>query len=196
MSETDRSSIKKAVRPKQTSRLSKEQWLERSMNFLEKRGPAAMSLDALTRHLGVTTGSFYWHFKSHAGFLEELTDKYIQDFTLNLVEHLSTLDLPPREILREAMWRIIEYGLGGMDIHFRSLASTYPRVAVKVRAMDELRAQILGDLFEAMGYTGDELHMRLHNFMVVNSMEHGVHTGLSRDDRLKLFDERVKLLID
>ena len=194
MSVSDTSSVK-AARPKQTSRLSKEQWLERSMKFLEKRGPAAMSLDALTRHLGVTTGSFYWHFKSHSRFLDELTDKYIQDFTLILTEHLATLDLPPREMLREAMWRIINFGLGGMDIHFRSLAFSYPRVAVKIRAMDELRAQILGDLFAAMGYTGDELRMRLHNFIVVNSMEHGVHTGLSEDDRLKLFDERVKLLI-
>ncbi len=195
MSASNRRSVK-AVRPKQTSRLSKEHWLQRSMKFLEKRGPAAMSLDALTRHLGVTTGSFYWHFKSHARFLDELTDKYIQDSTVSLTEHLATLDLPPRELLCEAMWRIINFGLGGMDIHFRSLAISYPRVAVKIRAMDHLRARSIGDLFEAMGYTGDELRMRLHNFMVVNSMEHGIHTGLSRKDRLKLFDERVKLLID
>ena len=195
MSASDSRSVK-AVRPKETRRLSKEQWLERSMKFLEKRGPAAMSLDALTTHLGVTTGSFYWHFKSHARFLDELTDKYVQDFTLILTERLATLDLPPREALREAMWQIIKFGLGGMDIHFRSLAFAYPRVAVKVQAMDDLRTQVLGDMFEAMGYTGDEWHMRLHNFIVVNAMEHGVYTGLSHDERLKLFDERVKLLID
>lgn len=181
---------------KSARRLSKDQWLQRSMKLLERRGPAAMTLDSLTRHLGVTTGSFYWHFKSHGRFLDELTDMYIRDYTYVIADHLATLDLPPREFLIEAMRHIVGVGLGGMDIHFRSLAIYYPRIRRKIRTMDEYRTGVISGLYEGMGYTGDELRMRVHNFIVLNSMEHFVSTGLPPEDRLALFDERVKLLID
>jgi len=179
-----------------SQRLDKSAWLERSLRLLEKRGPAALTLDSLTKHLGVTTGSFYWHFKSHARFLDELTDRYIEQYTHVVGERLATLDLPPRDMLREAMRQIIEQGLGGMDVHFRSLAITYPRLRRKLKAMDTYRTAVITGLFEAMGYTGDELRMRVHTFVVLHSMESGVNTNLSPQDRLTLINERMKLLID
>ncbi len=155
-----------------------------------------MTLEALTRHLGVTTGSFYHHFGSHAGFLDELTDKYIQDYTYVVGEYLETLDLPPRERLIAALEQIVGRELGGMDVHFRGLAMSFPRVAKKIRAMDGYRTALITEMFEGMGYEGDELRMRVHNFVVVNSMEHAVNTSLKPGDRLALLDERIRLLID
>ena len=185
-----------SITRKRPGRLTKELWLERSIHLLEKRGPTAMTIESLTRHLGVTTGSFYWHFKSHAGFLGELTDKYIQDYTYVLSDHLAALDLPPRELLLEAMREIITIGLGGMDLHFRSLAISYPSLAAKIRAMDKHRTSTITDLFRGMGYTGDELRMRVHIFVILHSMEHAMITGLPPKDRLKLLEERTKLLVD
>lgn len=166
------------------------------MRLLEKRGPTAITLDSLTRHLGVTTGSFYWHFKSHARFLDDLTDVYIQEFTYAVSDHLANLDLPPRDLLAEAMRQIITKGLGGMDVHFRSLAITYPRLRRKISAMDKHRYSVISELFKGMGYKEEELRMRVHAFVVINSMESAVNTGLSKQDRLDLLDERMKLLAD
>ena len=181
---------------KNKPRLNKAQWLARAMELLEQQGPGAMRLDNLTRHLSVTTGSFYHHFGNHGRFLEELTDKYIEDFTYVVRDHLATLDLPARDMLIEAMRQIVSMGLGGMDVHFRSLAIGKPAIADKIQAMDEMRSGIIRKLFRGMGYRGPELRMRVHNFVVLNSLEHGVHTGLTVKARMRLFDERVKLLID
>ncbi len=49
---------------------------------------------------------------------------------------------------------------------------------------------------QGMVYRGAEPRMRVHNFVVLNSMEHGISTGVSVEERMQLFDERVKLLID
>ena len=155
-----------------------------------------MTLESLTRNLGVTTGSFYWHFKSHARFLDELTDKYVQDYTYVVSDDLATLDIPPRELLLEAMREIITLGLGGMDLHFRSLAISYPSLGAKIRAMDKHRTSVITDLFKGMGYTGDELRLRVHIFVILHSMEHAIITGLTPKDRLKLLDERMKLLVE
>ncbi len=178
------------------NRLSKEQWLDRSLMLLEEHGPGALTLDSLTRHLGVTTGSFYWHFQNHREFLQALTDLYVERYTHVVAKHLEALDLPPRELLVEAMRQIVTAGLGGMDLHFRSLAISYPFLADQIRQMDEFRTGVISRLFRAMGYSGRELTMRVHTFVVLNSMEHAIWTGLNAQDRLKLFDERVGLLID
>ena len=186
-----------SARPrKRASRLTREEWLDQALYLLQERGPAAMTLDSLTRHLGVTTGSFYHHFKNHGSFLEELTDRYIERYTLVVSDRLSDLDLPPRELLMEAMRMIVEANLGGMDIPFRGLSLSYPQIAEKIRAMDELRSGVISGLYQAMGYSGEELRMRTHAFVVINSLEHGVATGLAPGERLKLLDERIKLLID
>ena len=179
---------------KQSSRLSKEQWLDKSMQLLAKRGPAAMTLDSLTRHLGVTTGSFYWHFKSHGQFLEELTDRWIRDFTHVVGDRLATLDLPPIELLRAATRQIIELGLGGLDIHFRALAISYPALRKKILATDKYRTALITGLFEDLGYTGDELRIRVHTFVVLHSLESGITTNLPPEQRLQLLDERLRLL--
>ena len=185
-----------AKRHKSSPRLSKEQWLERAMALLQEKGPPAMTLDSLTGNLGVTTGSFYHHFRNHDMFLEQLTDKFIEDYTIRVKDHLVELDLPPRDMLVEAMRYIVELNLGGMDIPFRGLALTYPRIAEKIRSMDEFRSEVVSRLYQAIGYSGDELRIRVHAFVVINSVEHGVFTGLAPEERMVLFEERIKLLID
>ncbi len=177
-------------------RFTKAQWLEEAICLLEEQGPKAMTLESLTTNIGVTTGSFYHHFENYDRFLDELADKYIEDYTNVVGEYLATLDLPSRELLIEAMREIITNGLGGMDVHFRALAIAYPRLADKIRGMDDFRTGVIGGLFQGMGYTGNELNMRVHTFVVLHSMEAAVTTSLTPEDRLRLIDERVRLLID
>ena len=75
--------------------------------------------------MGVTTGSFYHRFGGHGRFLDDLTDKYIHEYTHVVKESIDSQELPPRELLIEAMRQIIASGLGGMDLHFRALAISY-----------------------------------------------------------------------
>ena len=177
-------------------RLTREQWLERGLRLLEQQGPGVMNVETLTRHMGVTTGSFYWHFKNHYAFLEALMEIWAQETTYDVVNSLETVDdLPPEEKLREVMSHVIGAGLSGLDISFRGLAMNYPKLGKKIREIDAYRSGVITDLFEAAGYSGDALQMRVHAFLVLSALESGVQTPLAPEDRLRLLDERMRLLL-
>jgi AcrR family transcriptional regulator len=177
---------------KGSARLSKEKWLALSMAILKKRGPGALKIDQLTASLGVTKGSFYWHFGSSRKFLLALTEKWAQDYTYIVGDALAVLELPPRDKLRTAIQLIVENGQGGMDTNFRNLAIAYPYLASEVREVDIYRTRVITSLFEELGFEGDQLRIRVHTFVVLHSAEHNVHSGLSQKDLIALLDERLK----
>ena len=162
------------------------------MAILEKRGPGALKIERITATLGVTRGSFYWHFGSYQKFLQALTEKWAQDYTYSVGEALAELKLSPRDKLRSAIHLIVENGQGGMDTNFRNLAISYPYLASQVREVDIYRARVITSLFEELGFEGDQLRMRVHAFVVLHSMEHAVHSGLSQKDLIALLEERLK----
>lgn len=43
--------------------LTAADWAEAGLQFIAEHGLSALTVDALARRLGVTKGSFYWHFK-------------------------------------------------------------------------------------------------------------------------------------
>ena len=47
-------------------------WLKAARLALLHRGPDAVRVEPLARGLGVTKGSFYWHFKDRNALLEAL----------------------------------------------------------------------------------------------------------------------------
>lgn len=53
-----------------------DDWVNAAMKALVRKGPAAVAVEPLARSLGVTKGSFYWHFKDRAGLLAELLRRW------------------------------------------------------------------------------------------------------------------------
>lgn len=69
-------------------RLTREEWLAKALEVLARKGVAGMRIDALSKALGVTKGSFYWHFKNRDDFTKNLLDYWMSAFTTN-VRHRS-----------------------------------------------------------------------------------------------------------
>jgi AcrR family transcriptional regulator len=165
------------------------------MQILDEHGVGELTIEKLTAHLGVTQGSFYHHFKNHAQFLRELFQKWLEDDSYAVGEALAELDLPPREMLREALRQINEYGRSHMDMHFRHLATTYPHLRDQLRQVDEYRYKVIEDLFRGLGFRGRALRARTHAFVVMNSMEDGLFKPMSKEEKLDLLDERLEMFL-
>ncbi len=58
------------------TRLSISEWLRAARSALLNRGLGSVSIERLARELGVTKGSFYWHFKDRAALLEALLKEW------------------------------------------------------------------------------------------------------------------------
>lgn len=80
-------------------RLDRERWVRAGLAALEQGGTAAVSAAAIAKSLGVTRGSFYWHFASRDELLSavlELWEREHSDAVLDALEAVPD----PRERLR------------------------------------------------------------------------------------------------
>jgi AcrR family transcriptional regulator len=48
---------------------SREDWIQAAVSALAERGEVGLAVEELARTLGVTKGSFYWHFKDRAALV-------------------------------------------------------------------------------------------------------------------------------
>ena len=67
-------------------RLTRESWLAAGFELLEELGAGALTIDRLTRRLGVTKGSFYHHFSSRAELSRALLEAWELRHTGELIE--------------------------------------------------------------------------------------------------------------
>ena len=65
-----------------SSRLDRKARLTRALEVLGKQGAGELTVESLARQLGVTKGSFYWHFKDRADFFRQLIEYWDEHFTL------------------------------------------------------------------------------------------------------------------
>lgn len=62
--------------PTDAHRLGREDWLDAAFRAVVEGGFDAMRVLTLARALGVTRGSFYWHFADHATLRDALVDRW------------------------------------------------------------------------------------------------------------------------
>ena len=57
-------------------RLTTGDWAEAALDLIAEQGVAAVAVEPLARRLGVTKGSFYWHFPSRDALLQAALERW------------------------------------------------------------------------------------------------------------------------
>jgi len=86
------------------TRLTADGWEQAALDLIAQQGVNAVAVEPLARQLGVTKGSFYWHFPTREALLKgalERWEKQDVDTLLNQVEPIAD----PRERLCELFRR-------------------------------------------------------------------------------------------
>ncbi|MFC7300843.1 TetR/AcrR family transcriptional regulator [Cognatiluteimonas weifangensis] len=65
-----------ASRPARSGRLSAEDWAQAALDLIADQGVLAVAVEPLARRLGVTKGSFYWHFPSREALLVAALERW------------------------------------------------------------------------------------------------------------------------
>ena len=175
-------------------RLSRNEWLGRALDALAKEGGSVLTIDELVQRLGVSRGSFYWHFKNRADFARQLVDYWSEFFTQGVSQETNELEGSAKERLLSLMERIVSDQLTRYDIAIRAWASRNRIAARGVKKVDEFRLSYVRSLFDEMGFKGEELEMRTRTFVVFYSLEPGLFVDISRKDQLKQLKLRHALL--
>lgn len=66
--------------------LGRSDWIAAAHAMFERKGVEAVRVDPLARSLGVTRGSFYWHFKDHADLVRAVLDRWQVEQTDAVIE--------------------------------------------------------------------------------------------------------------
>lgn len=173
----------------QTARLSRERWLEEALDALVEEGPRVLTVDKICRRLGLSRGSFYWHFKDRDDFIHGLAEFWDSTKTRDVSDAAARFSGSPEDRLLRLMELIQETKAAAYDLAIRAWASHEPKAAEIVRNVDQHRYEFVRSLFKEMGFSGDELEMRARTFFVFNSFDTSVtfqESSRQRKERLKL----------
>jgi AcrR family transcriptional regulator len=64
------------LKPKESPALGRDAWIEAGLHALSEGGVEAVRVEALARTLGVTKGSFYWHFTDRRELLLAMAEQW------------------------------------------------------------------------------------------------------------------------
>jgi len=152
-------------KPAKTNRvvLDREAWIKGAIAILAEHGPERLRVEVLAKRLGVTKGSFYWHFKDRrdlqSAVLEFWKDGRIRDI------RKQTQASPGAEA--EALLHTIEVyssarnrkGIA-IEAGVRDWARRDPQAVAVVEEVDAERLRCACRLFLACGLSNEEAQAR------------------------------------
>ncbi len=172
-----------------TTRLSRDEWLARALGILATEGQAKLRVEAICAALGVTKGSFYWHFKDRDDFVCGLTRYWSDQFTDPVIAQVAQSANDAGERLKVLLYAVSDGGFARYDVSIRAWAAQDPDlVAAMVRHVDERRLAFVGSIFAELGFEGDEIGMRARACIAYLSFESSFLVKSTDDDRHNMLD--------
>ena len=141
-------------------KMTREEWLDRALVIINHQHFGTLRIDRLVRVMGVTKGSFYWHFESRKDFIVKLIEHWDKTFTENVIEHIESLTGNPKECLLELMLFITDNQLAQYDFAIHALAQNEPEAFPLIKEVLNKRITFVASLFSAMGFKKDEVKLR------------------------------------
>ena len=175
--------------------LSREEWLERALDAVSRSGGAKLRIERLVAEVGVTSGSFYWHFENRENFVRCLIDYWHESYTLTVSDHLEKADGSHYEKLRMLMNMVFVDNLTRHDLAIRSWAIADPKLRPLVKRTDNHRIEYLNMLFRGIGFDQDDADLRARVFLGEAAWEAALFEKMTKKRRAKKADDFFQLLV-
>jgi AcrR family transcriptional regulator len=139
-------------------------WLVAGLESLRRDGVAGVRVERLAADLGITKGSFYWHFRDRDELLEALLEHWSHEMTDVEFERIQAMKARlPGRLLALAV-DVLEKGMGRYDPAIRAWARTDRRVAAAVAQVDRRRVRALAGFFGQGGFGSAQARTRARLF--------------------------------
>ena len=146
---------------KRQPQLTGDDWIEAALLVLVEEGIEAVEITQLARRLGVTRGSFYWHFKTREELLEALLEEWRARNTGVMLEALANAASISDGILELFfVWVDHQKFDHRLDQAVRDWARRSEDVRQSVALEDRSRVSAIADFFEAQGFEPTEAFIR------------------------------------
>jgi AcrR family transcriptional regulator len=144
------------------TRLDAAAWIAAAFDALADGGIDAVRVEPLAKALGITKGSFYWHFADRRALLDAMLEAWMQGRVAAIREQAPLRGAPAAVLRQVADLYTRNASARGLAIELaiRALARADDGAAKAVRGVDRERLQQVGDLFAALGWARGEAQAR------------------------------------
>jgi len=118
-------------------RLTAQDWIDFALKTLAREGADALKADVLARKLGVSRGSFYWHFAELGDFHARVIARWREIATEAIIAGLARYGAPERRLA--ALLRAAFSRDAGLEVRMRAWADTNKAAARALAAVDRRR---------------------------------------------------------
>lgn len=147
---------------RRSTSLGRADWITVARATLITKGIEGVKIERLAGILGVTVGSFYWHFTTRGDLLDALLVDWLQGNSrpfYTAVENAGPTAAARFAAIIRMLIEETDYN-PGYDIAVRDWARNDPKVARTVRRIDDRRISLLQRIFRDFGYTEAEAFIR------------------------------------
>ena len=148
-----------AAKKKQKSTLSAGDWEQHALVLIAEKGIRAVAIESLAKRMGVTKGSFYWHFANRDALLEQSLLRWEKHDEANLLTSLGAI-ADPRERLRSFFRQTGREKLTHDVYSALCTAADHPKVEPLLERVAERRMNHIQKAFEEIGFSSAEASHR------------------------------------
>jgi AcrR family transcriptional regulator len=141
-----------------TDQLSAKHWIDQGLKTLARQGFSALKAEPLARAMGVSRGSFYWHFADigayHAAILKAWREVAAEAIIANVeaaADHENALDVLLRQVFSEKL---------ALERAVRNWAAFDAAARSAVLAIDRRRLDYVEGLIRAHGVAPETAQVR------------------------------------
>lgn len=141
-----------------SNRLSRDAWVHHGLRTLADSGPEALNANALSQALGVSRGSFYWHFEDMEAFELAVLTAWRERTTEAVIAALAALPTGAGRL--EGLIERVLADRDPIEGAVRRWSTSKPLVAEALAVVDNLRLEYLLAELQAAGVPREEASIR------------------------------------
>jgi len=140
------------------ARLTRRDWINHGLRTLATEGSNALKVGAMAEALGVSRGSFYWHFADFADFRTRLLENWRDRTVDQVIREFEDEPAGPGRLQR--LLKRAFFGKRGLDRAIRMWAAADADVAKMVAAVDARRVAYMASLLIDAGVDAGQAQPR------------------------------------
>ena len=174
---------------------SREDWILATLNVLRERGIEGVKVVAIARELGLTSGSFYWHFKNIQELLDDVLEYWEHFQTEHIIDDVMKFQGPPGERIKKLMHQVIAENASMPDSSVAVWAKSDAQAALCFKRAMKKRFDFSTWLFEEAGFDHKEAEIR-GRMMVITLMGETTARLKDREDWEEILDGHWRVLMN
>ncbi len=180
------------ARNRNSESLTREDWIAAAWEMLGEAGVDGVRVEPLAKKLGVTKGSFYWHFKDRQQLHDALLDRWFAIWEEQMVPDLSAVD--PSDRIWALFRSVVSRSTRGQTVSLRLWSHREPEIARRIEERDRQRLDFLTQQLKRIGFSEDEARTRGQIYQAIMTGEYLRSGGLPLEERIERAREYHRVL--